>query len=74
MILQLDRISKIHTDPMRNILEHKNRGLIKFIKDRITEEQAKNIIESIELPEAAESNFLVRSELNIIKSYLPQYS
>ena len=63
MVYQLASISILHSQETRQMIES--------LKDRFTEEQAANILANINLPEAPEGNYLVKTQLDILRRHLP---
>ena len=75
MVYQLKSIAMRQSKEFKAILEgdEDSDGFIKFIEDRITEEQAEAILENLKgnFPESPEGNYLVESQLKMLKRNLP---
>ena len=63
MFYQLGTISMLHSQEMRQLIES--------FKDRLTNQQATNILASIDLSEGPEGNYLVKTQLDILRRHLP---
>jgi len=63
IVNQLASISMLHSQEIRQFTES--------LKDRFTEEQATNILTNINLPEAPEGNYFVKTQLDILRRHLP---
>ena len=69
MVYQLATISTMYSDDFRKIIEDPENCFTKYIKDHITEEQAVNILTNIQIPEIPRKDFLVKTQLDILKKY-----
>jgi hypothetical protein len=63
VVNQLASISMLHSQEIRQMIES--------LKNRFTEEQAANILANINLPEAPEGNYLVKTRVDILRRHLP---
>ena len=71
MIYQLICISMTHTAEFRQIIENQGSGFIHYIQNHISEEQAHNVLENIDIPEDPKVNYLVKTQLEMLQRHLP---
>ena len=74
MVYQLASISMMYSKEYRDSLNDQENRIIPIIKKNITEVQARNILESIILPEASNEHYLIKNQLDILRRHLPNQS
>jgi hypothetical protein len=57
---QLSSLTMKHSDAYNNLLKNKENSFIKIINESITEEQARNILANIQVPEVPKDQFLIK--------------
>ena len=66
-VYQLGTLAMRHSEAFKTI----HRGLSQFISQKISEEQATAILNGLNIPDAPEGNYLVETQLKMIKRHLP---